>query len=58
MISSGSGAGKLRVQLLLLICFLRTLLPVEQIEPMDWFLKKVNNEFVYRLAGQYSDFSI
>ena len=58
MISFGSGEGKLRVQLLLLICFLRTSLPVEQIEPMDWFLKKVNHEFVYRLAGRYSDFSV
>ena len=50
--------GKLRFQLLLLIYFLKTLLPIEWIESMDWFMKKANNEYVYRLTGLCSDFNI
>lgn len=34
------------------------LLPVKQIDPLDRFLKKAKNEFVYRLTGQCSDFSL
>lgn len=34
------------------------LLLVKQIDPLDWFLKKANNESIYRLTGQCSDFSL
>lgn len=50
--------GEFRFQLFFLMYFLKTFLPVEQIEPMDWFLKETHNEFICRLIGPYSDFSL
>ena len=50
--------GKLRFQLLLLIYFLKTLLPVEWVGSMDQFMKKANNEYVYRLTSLCSDFNV
>lgn len=58
MICFGGSEGKLSFQLFPLLYCLRTLLSVEQVDPMDWFLKTANEESVYRLIAQPSDLSL
>ena len=59
MISFGGAArANLDVNLSFSYVFLKTFLLVKQRDPPDWFLKKANNTFVYRLTGQCSDFSL
>lgn len=58
IISFGSGEHKLRFQLSPLVYVLKTWLPIGQINPMEWFPKEANDEFVYKLIGQGSDFSL